>query len=168
MKISKHCVVSMVFNLHENAKDGRLIESIDTDNPFIFLCGEGILLPNFEKALYGLKTGDDFQISLKADDAYGQPNPDAIQQVPIEVFKKEGEKADDYLKLGQRLFMEDPHGQVFEAEVLEIKDDLVTMDFNHALAGEDLYFEGKILSVRKATKEEIDHHHVHGEHGHQH
>ncbi len=165
MKIIKNCVVSLVFELRTGSKKGRLIEEIDPENPFIFLFGSGILLPNLEAGLQGLTAGDHFQISLKAKDAYGQPNPESIQKIPIEVFKKEGEKEEEYLKLGQRLFMEDPHGQVFEAEVLEINEDSVVMDFNHALAGEDLFFTGEILSVRKAKPEEIQHQHVHDEHG---
>ena len=55
-----------------------------------------------------------------------------------------------------------------EGLVLEIKDELVKMDFNHPLAGIDLHFEGTIVEVRPATEEELEHGHAHGVHGHQH
>jgi FKBP-type peptidyl-prolyl cis-trans isomerase SlyD len=64
--------------------------------------------------------------------------------------------------------MQDQNGNPIEGIVLEIRDSNVLMDFNHPLAGQDIYFSGKILDVRDATAEELEHGHVHEEGGHQH
>ena len=64
--------------------------------------------------------------------------------------------------------MEDENGYPLSGKILEVSNESVLVDFNHPLAGLDLYFEGKILEVREATTEEIAHGHVHGAHGHHH
>jgi FKBP-type peptidyl-prolyl cis-trans isomerase SlyD len=64
--------------------------------------------------------------------------------------------------------MSNNEGEQLRGTILEITDEFVKMDFNHPLAGIDLHFAGEILGVREATADEIDHGHVHGEHGHHH
>ena len=64
--------------------------------------------------------------------------------------------------------MQDQDGNPIQGIVMKINDDTVMMDFNHPLAGQDIHFTGKILDVREATAEELEHNHVHGEGGHQH
>ena len=64
--------------------------------------------------------------------------------------------------------MSDNEGNHLRGLVLEIKEDLVKMDFNHPLAEMDLHFEGVVLEVRPASAEELEHGHAHGVHGHQH
>jgi FKBP-type peptidyl-prolyl cis-trans isomerase SlyD len=64
--------------------------------------------------------------------------------------------------------MSDNDGNRLVGQVLEVNEEFVKMDFNHPLAGTNLHFEGVILEVRDASQEELEHGHVHGEHGHQH
>ena len=64
--------------------------------------------------------------------------------------------------------MNDQEGNPMQGLVLEIGDETIKMDFNHPMAGLDLFFTGQILDVREATPEELDHGHVHGEGGHHH
>jgi FKBP-type peptidyl-prolyl cis-trans isomerase SlyD len=71
-------------------------------------------------------------------------------------------------QVGAMIPMSDNEGNHLSGKILSITDENVQMDFNHPLAGTDLHFEGSILEVRAATQEELDHGHVHGEHGHQH
>jgi FKBP-type peptidyl-prolyl cis-trans isomerase SlyD len=64
--------------------------------------------------------------------------------------------------------MSDNEGNHLRGTILEITEENVKMDFNHQLAGTDLLFDVEVLDVREATSDEIDHGHVHGEHGHHH
>jgi FKBP-type peptidyl-prolyl cis-trans isomerase SlyD len=64
--------------------------------------------------------------------------------------------------------MKDQDGNPLRGEVIKVEQDLVYMDFNHPMAGFDLYFTGKVLEVREASPEEIAHGHVHGPGGHHH
>ncbi len=73
------------------------------------------------------------------------------------------------MKVGkEKVAMQDENGRPLDGIVLDIRENTVLMDFNHPLAGLNLYFSGKIVEVREAIDEEISHGHVHGEGGHQH
>jgi FKBP-type peptidyl-prolyl cis-trans isomerase SlyD len=61
-----------------------------------------------------------------------------------------------------------PEGDEIPARVVKLTDEDITLDANHPLAGEVLYFDIQLADVRAATKEEIDHGHVHGPGGHHH
>jgi len=52
--------------------------------------------------------------------------------------------------------------------VVSVNEKTITFDVNHPLADQDLHFTGKVVGVREATPEEIDHGHVHGPGGHNH
>jgi FKBP-type peptidyl-prolyl cis-trans isomerase SlyD len=52
--------------------------------------------------------------------------------------------------------------------VAKVEGDQVTVDGNHPLAGVHLNFDVKVMDVREATGEEIEHGHVHGPQGHHH
>jgi FKBP-type peptidyl-prolyl cis-trans isomerase SlyD len=80
----------------------------------------------------------------------------------------EGKIEDDLLKIGNAIPMQNNQGQALSGIVKEIKEDKVLMDFNHPLADVNLFFTGEILDVRDATKEELEHGHVHGPGGHHH
>lgn len=84
------------------------------------------------------------------------------------IFEKDGKVDEEIVKIGNMITVQDQEGHPLDGRVIEIKPDKVVMDFNHALAGKNLFFSGKVLDVREASKEELSHNHVHGVGGHQH
>jgi FKBP-type peptidyl-prolyl cis-trans isomerase SlyD len=168
MKITKNKVVSMTYVLSENDVNGNLIQEVTKDNPFVILMGVGALLPKFESELEGLKTGDSYGFAVESKDGYGSYNPDAVLELDKKIFEVEGKIEDDLLKIGNAIPMQNNQGQALSGIVKEIKEDKVLMDFNHPLADVNLFFTGEILDVRDATKEELEHGHVHGPGGHHH
>lgn len=168
MKIGKNKVVTMTYTLRASDKEGDVIQKVDESRPFVQLFGAGTLLPAFEKNLDGLEKGDSFGFQLMADDAYGAPNDDAIIELEKNIFEIDGKIDTELVAEGKMLTMQDQHGNPIDGKVLAIKESSVIMDFNHPLAGEDLYFSGKILDVREAAPEEISHGHIHGPEGHHH
>jgi FKBP-type peptidyl-prolyl cis-trans isomerase SlyD len=166
MKIEKNTVVTLKYRLTENDINGSLIEEVDESNPFVFLYGQGQLLPDFENNIEGLEPGQTFSFTIAPEDAYGEYTEENIIDVPTSIFMKDGEIDREILFEGNVIPLQDHQGNVFEGTVLEIGLENVKMDFNHPLAGKHLHFEGKVLDVRPATPEEIAHGHVHGPHGH--
>ena len=79
-----------------------------------------------------------------------------------------GDMPKEELVEGAELPMNDNEGNRFYGTVLEVNPEDVLMDFNHPLAGETLFFSGKVEGIREATAEELDHGHVHGPGGHHH
>lgn len=167
MNIGINAAVSLVFELHIDDADGELVEKIDPKKPFEFIFGAGQLLGSFEKNIEGLESSKDFEFKLSSEDAYGTINKEAIIDLPREVFSEDGKESKD-LKEGNIIHMMDKEENELEGKVIKISKDSVNMDFNHPMAGKNLYFKGTVISVRDATREEIEHGHVHGPGGHEH
>lgn len=168
LTVSENKVVRLTYELSEDSKKEEIIEKVDADQPATFLFGVGGLLPEFEENLFGLKQGDSFKFSIASENAYGPLDPNALVDIPKEAFTIDGKLQDDMLKVGSILPMRDNEDNFLQGKIIELRDDVVIMDFNHPLAGKDLYFKGTIIDVREATAEEISHGHVHGEGGHHH
>ncbi|MDH5475439.1 MAG: peptidylprolyl isomerase [Cyclobacteriaceae bacterium] len=167
MEINNNKVVSIIYNLHHNDKEGELMQEVKTSNPYVFLFGSKQVLPEFETNLDGKKKGDQFSFSIKSDDSYGDRDEEQIADLPINIFMVDGKLAEP-VKVGHYVPLNDKDGNAMQGLVLEITEEHVKIDFNHPMAGMDLYFEGEINDVREATTEEIEHGHVHGPEGHQH
>lgn len=168
MKVKKHAVVTLHYKLQENNASGDLIEETTGGEPLVFLQGVGQMIPEFERQLEGKGAGDTFAFGIKSEDAYGEYNEEAKISIPIETFVIDGKLASELLQEGKTIPMRDSEGNMIYGTVLDIGEKEVGMDFNHPMAGVDLYFSGKIEEIREATPSEIDHGHVHGAGGHQH
>ncbi|MCD6355538.1 MAG: FKBP-type peptidyl-prolyl cis-trans isomerase [Prolixibacteraceae bacterium] len=155
LEIGKYSMVTLAYNLHLDDESGEVIEQATEDQPLEFLYGAGLMLPKFESKLAGLGEGEPFSFRLGKNDAYGEVNADAIIELPKHVFLVEGKFDNELIKEGNTVPMMSSNGQRLNGLVLEITDEIVKMDFNHPLAGEDLHFAGKVLGVREASEEEI-------------
>ncbi len=160
MKIEQNSVVTLHYTLKDN--DGNIIDQSD-DGSFLYLHGAMNIIPGLENALAGKSAGDEFSVSVSPEEGYGAKDPERIQEVPKEMF----DNADE-IKPGVQFHAQGPDGNAVVVTVVEVKDEAVVIDANHALAGVELNFEVKIVDVREASEEEMSHGHVHGEHGHQH
>lgn len=168
MIIDNQTVVSLHYRLQEGNAEGEFVEETFGSEPLVFLYGSGAMIPEFERQLSGMKAGDEFAFSISSADAYGEYDEDAIVPLPIDVFMEDGELMSDVLQLGAVLPMHDEDGNSLLGTVLAINEADIVMDFNHPMAGQDLYFKGVVNSVRAATPEESEHGHVHGEGGIEH
>jgi FKBP-type peptidyl-prolyl cis-trans isomerase SlyD len=126
---------------------GKKIEIIPDDQPVTLILGNNQLLPDFEKSLIHLNTGDTFDIIVKSENAYGPSDPYAIFDVPQDTFSIDGKIDPQMLQKGNVIPMTDVDGNKHHGEIIAISDEYVTMDFNHPLAGQDLRFIGKIISI---------------------
>ncbi len=157
MNISENKVVELSFKLFLNDYNGELIQEFSKEDPFKFIFGTGQLLESFENNLKGLSEGDTFKFMIPYSEAYGEVDEEAIIDFPPNAFNIDKE----YLYVGSVLPFKDENGNEMDGTIIEITDDAISVDFNHPLAGEDLYFEGKVEKVRDATPEELNHRHVH-------
>ncbi len=160
MIVAKNKVIGLSYELKV---DGQIVETVGADSPLVFLFGVGNLLPKFEQNLDGLKIKDDFDFDLVVQDAYGEIKEEAIVDVPLKAFEVDGEIDHDLLKEGNQVPMLDQSGNRMNGKIVKFDEELVTMDFNHPLAGADLHFNGQIVEIREATEDEIHHGHVHSE-----
>ncbi|MBQ3636705.1 MAG: FKBP-type peptidyl-prolyl cis-trans isomerase [Bacteroidales bacterium] len=155
MKIRKNAYVSVTYEMRTTSADAEVEERATEERPLGFVFGAGRMLPSFEQHLEGLNVGDGFSFSLSPAEAYGEREQEAVVPVPKNIFVMDGVLREDLLQLGTRVPMFDNQGRRMVGMVLEVKDNEVVMDFNHPLAGETMFFTGKVIEVREATAEEI-------------
>ena len=159
MQIGTHKVVSIHYTLRDN--DGNIIDSSDGAAPLTYIQGIGNLILGMEEGLEGKSKGDKVDIKVSPEKGYGVRNDEMIQQVPKSAF------GDQDVKPGMQFQAQTGHGTQV-VTITEIGTDTVTVDGNHPLAGVELNFAVEVISIREATKDELDHGHVHGEGGHHH
>lgn len=168
MTIEKNKVVSVNYLLTKKGTDD-VIEQTSKEKPFVFIYGNGGLLEDFEDNLKDKKAGDTFDFPVDHERGYGKRDEQFLVNIPMEAFVGEDGKFDaENVKVGVTLPMVDKEGKPLYGTVLEIGEKEIKMDFNHPLADTDLHFKGEVLEIRDATAEELEHGHVHGEHGHEH
>lgn len=155
MKIENNKMVSLIYELRENDSSGRIIEALDDTRPLTFIYGTGRLLPVFESNISLLKTGDLFRFILTSEMAYGDKREEMIINVPVAVFETDGKLNEDICRVGNEVPMKDSDGNPLTGMINEITETYVRMDFNHPMAGLDLFFSGKIVEVREATEREL-------------
>jgi len=160
-QIKKNKVVSISYELRLQDENGQVVENVNGKEPLIFIYGIGQLLPTFESQLSDLKVDDTFQFTLKADEAYGPFTEEAVVELPMKTFEIDGKIDESMLVVGNHIPMMDQEGNRLNGTVTEVKPESVKMDFNHPLAGQDLYFKGEVVDIRDATEEELAHGHVH-------
>jgi FKBP-type peptidyl-prolyl cis-trans isomerase SlyD len=155
MKISKNNVVVMHYAVSDS--EGTLIDSSYDEKPMAIIQGTGYLIPGLDNALLEHQTGDQFEVDVPCDQAYGQRNENFVQTVPKELLA-----GVEDLALGSQLRATTDDGEQ-TVIVIDVQDDEITVDGNHPLSGLDLSFDVEIIEVREATSEELEHGHVHTE-----
>lgn len=148
-------MVSLIYELRENDSRGRIIEALDETRPLRFIYGTGRLLPVFESNISLLKSGEPFSFTLSSEMAYGDKREEMIINVPVAVFETDGKLNEDICKVGNEVPMTDSEGNPLSGVINEITETYVRMDFNHPMAGLNLFFTGRIVEVREATEHEL-------------
>ncbi len=147
LKVDKNMIVKVHYKgtLPEN---GDVFDSSEGREPLKFTVGQGQMIPGFEEELMGSSIGDKRTFTLTADRAYGQRDDEAILGIPRAQFAQLEES--QQLEKGFQLVAQMPHGPA-PFTIIELSDETVTADFNHALAGKDLTFEVDVIDI--ATNE---------------
>lgn len=135
--------------------EGQHVDSATQEKPLDYIQGVHMLLPRFERELEGMQEGESFSFSIPAAEGYGEYDPKMRFDIPKDSFAQNGKIREDLLVVGRMIPMYNGAGEICHALIIEVKDDAVTVDFNHPMAGKVLDFSGKILSVRNATEKEL-------------
>ena len=132
MKISANKYVAVIYDLNVGEGEEReLMEKATREVPLKFIYGMGMMIPAFEEALMGLEEGEKFDFSITPENAYGEYNEEHVLDLPKSIFEVDGKFDSEMVKEGNTIPMMDASGQRINGSVLEVKDDVVVMDFNH-------------------------------------
>jgi len=147
--IDDNQVVSMHYRLNNGFG-----EEVDTSLgalPLVYMHNTNALLPALERELTGHVVGDQLEITIYPEDAYGYADEDLVQELPKALLDPALE-----LVVGMRIEAKDKDGKKTQLVSLkEIREDTVILDANHPLAGQVLHFHVAIVAVRKPTEQEL-------------
>ena len=160
MQIVDQKVVTLHYTLTDN--EGRVIDQSE-DGSFAYLHGASNIIPGLENALSGKTAGEELSVAVSPEEAYGVRDESMLQQVPKNMFEDTNQIA-----VGTQFHAQGPNGEMLVVTVMEVQEEHVLVDGNHPLAGVELNFDVKIIDVRDASEEEVEHGHVHGPEGHHH
>ncbi|MFN2177541.1 MAG: peptidylprolyl isomerase [Anaerolineales bacterium] len=136
--------------------DGEVYEQTEENQLLYFIQGGEQIIPGLESQLYGMKLGERREIKVSPEEGYGEYDEDAIGCVP------RSELPDDIpVEKGAYLQLRDKDGEVLDAYIEDYDEKNLDLNFNHPLAGKELFFSVKVADLRPATEEEIEHGHVH-------
>ncbi len=155
MTISHHKVVTIDYTL-KNAQ-GEVLDTSEGQEPLVYLHGAENIVQGLERELESKKVGDTLSAVVSPEDGYGVRNDELIGAVPREMFE-----ADMPIEVGMSFQAETEQG-IQVVTVVDVNDKEVTVDGNHPLAGEYLHFDVKVVAIRDASEEELEHGHVHTE-----
>ena len=121
--------------------DGEVFDSSEGKEPLQFQIGSGQIIPGFETAVMGKNIGEKVSVTIAPDQAYGQLREDLVIEVPLD-------KMPGAVEVGQLLQADGGDGQVVQVIVKEIKEEVIVIDGNHPLAGQDLVFDIEVVSIQ--------------------
>ena len=121
--------------------DGEVVDETGDREPFSYTQGKHQIVPGLETQMLGLKPGDQREIIVGPDDAYGVEDPSAYIEVP------KAQMPDEEIHPGMLLHATGPDGAQMLVRVKEIKEDSVVLNFNHPLAGKELHFFIEVIEV---------------------
>jgi FKBP-type peptidyl-prolyl cis-trans isomerase SlyD len=155
MRVSQNKVITIDYTL-KNAQ-GEVLDTSEGQEPLVYLHGAENIVVGLEKALDGKKVGDELSATVSPEEGYGVRNEELVGAVPREMFE-----SDMDIEVGMGFQAETDQG-VQMVTVVAVSDKEVTVDGNHPLAGESLHFDVKVIAIRDASADELEHGHIHTE-----
>jgi FKBP-type peptidyl-prolyl cis-trans isomerase SlyD len=132
-------VISLEYTL--KLEDGQVVDTNVGADPLTYTHGANQIIRGVEAAVEGMEVGQAKQAVIAPSDGYGDPDPNAVQEVPKA-------KLPQGIEVGTQLHGKDSTGREIRPIVSAIKDETVLLDFNHPLAGKTLYFDLKVVNIR--------------------
>ena len=160
MEIKPNAVVTFHYTLSNAA--GEELETSRDGEPTAYLHGAGNIIPGLESAMAGKQPGDSFTATVAPEQAYGQPQADRVQRIPVKHLIYRGK-----LRPGMQVQINTERGRL-PATVIKAGKFSADVDTNHPLAGQTLTFDIEVIETREATPDERSHGHAHGPGGHHH
>lgn len=157
MPINRGMVVKLDYELKDC--DGESLEDEGAQMEYLH-GGYGGIFPKVEQELEGKDVGDEMDLTLDPEDAFGEYDAELLRVEPRNRFPERTE-------VGMRFegVPGDGEEETLIYTVTDVTSESVVVDGNHPLAGERLWFKAKVAGMRPATPDELDHGHPHGDSG---
>lgn len=160
MRVESNHVVGIHYVLRD--QEGEIMDQSEPGEALHYLHGHGNIIPGLESELLHKEVGNQLKVHVTPERGYGVHDPEKCFLIP------RAQIPSPEIQPGVMLQLHAEDGEVLVVTVVAVDDKAVEVDGNHPMAGQDLFFEVEVASVRPATEEEIAHGHVHGPGGHHH
>lgn len=127
---------------HGRLTDGTTFDSSEGRDPLEFQVGSGQVIKGFDDGVSGMEVGEKKTIQIPVEEAYGEKNEDMVVQFPRANFPP-----DLNPEVGMQLTMTNNEGHAIPVVIIDVKEDMVILDANHPLAGQDLIFDLELVSI---------------------
>ncbi|MBI1343671.1 MAG: peptidylprolyl isomerase [Terrimonas sp.] len=127
---------------HGKLTNGETFDSSEGRQPLEFEVGGGMVIKGFDDGVMGMAVGEKKTVTIPVEEAYGPVNPEMLVEFPKDRFPE-----DMKIELGMPLVMNNASGEQFQVKVAEIKEEMVILDANHPLAGEELVFDIELVEI---------------------
>lgn len=149
-------VAYQLFIRERDDVEERLQEQRTEEQPFVFITELGIVLPPFEKHVAALHQGDKIDFYIHPEEFYGEYHKELVIQLPLNsCLNDEGKLDERFFFVGNVIPLNNSQGETFNGTIVNIDDEMITVDLNHPKAGMTMHFIGQVLEHRKATEDEI-------------
>jgi peptidylprolyl isomerase len=132
---------------HGRLRSGETFDTSEGREPLEFTVGSGQVIKGFDDGVRGMDIGGKRTVEIAPDDAYGEKEEDRIIEFPRTQFPPDMKP-----EVGMQLMMNDEEGQSLPVVVTEVKEDSVTLDANHPLAGMELIFDIELVDVKPGSR----------------
>lgn len=122
--------------------DGSIADTSEGRAPLEFTLGAGEVVPGFDHGVTGLQVGESAEFTLTPEEGYGEPRPDLVLELP-----RNPEQEDEEISVGDTVYLAGPGNIPVPAKVLELDNEMVKLDANHPLAGEELNFAVELVEI---------------------
>ena len=150
MEITQDSFVVIEYSL--SLDDGSFVKGENTPASMNFIVGYGQILPALERQLIGLQEGEEKELKIPACEGFGERDQSLVHIMALCDFPQ-GRN----LEQGRwAIAKNEASGAQYGYYVREKTDSTITVDYNHPLAGRDLYYSVKVVLVRQAFAEELE------------
>ncbi len=132
---------------HGKLTDGTTFDSSEGRDPLEFEVGAGAVIPGFDNGVMGMAVGDKKTVNIPAEEAYGPKVDELVMDFPKERFPEDMQP-----EIGMQLMMNNGSGQQFPVTIVGVKDETITLDANHQLAGKDLVFDIELVDIESKSR----------------
>jgi len=142
---------TVVINYEGKLENGEVFDSSDKHGqPLEFTLGQGMVIKGFEDAVQGMEKGQAKEFEVSPEDGYGEIVPELVKEIPKSSLPEPPEGQE--IQTGMTLMLSSPDGRQFPAKISEIKDESITLDLNHPLAGQKLVFNIELSEIKPASE----------------
>ncbi|MFW6282893.1 MAG: FKBP-type peptidyl-prolyl cis-trans isomerase [Minisyncoccales bacterium] len=144
---------TVLINYEGKLENGEVFDSSEKHGqPLQFTLGEGMVIQGFEDAVKDMEKGQKKEFEISPEEGYGEIVPELVKEIPKSALPEPPEGQE--IKEGMTLMLSSPDGRQFPAKISEVKDEAITLDLNHPLAGKKLLFNVELVEIRPAEEKQ--------------